>query len=49
MAKHLVQLTDEERSVLWARLDGPLTRRQRYRVQILLRSDAGDSDADIAD
>lgn len=49
MAKHLVELTDEQRSFLWARLDGPLTRRQRYRVQILLRSDAGDVDAEIAD
>jgi transposase len=49
MAKHVVRLTGEERAELEARFDGPLTRRQRNRVQVLLRSDAGDTDAEIAD
>jgi transposase len=48
MAKHRVQLTDEQRTELEGRFEGSLTRRQRNRVQILLRSDAGESDADIA-
>src|SRR5262245_58630636 len=49
MPKHLVQLTDEQCAVLQARLEGALTRRQRNRVLILLRSHAGDVDAEIAD
>lgn len=49
MAKHLVQLTDDQRVELRARLQGSLTRRQRSRLQVLLRSDAGDVDAEIAD
>lgn len=48
MAKHQVQLTDEQRMELERRFEGALTLRQRNRVQILLRSDAGKSDADIA-
>ena len=50
MAKrHLVRLTDDQRADLTARFAGPLTLRQRNRVQVLLRADAGDTDADIAD
>ena len=47
--RHLVQLTPEQRSALQDRFNGPLTRRQRNRVQVLLRADAGDTDAEIAD
>jgi DNA-binding CsgD family transcriptional regulator len=47
--KYLVSLTDAQRADLAARFAGPLTLRQRNRVQILLRADAGDTDADIAD
>jgi transposase len=50
MAKrHVVALTDDEREALGQQEAGPLTRRQRYRVQILLRADSGDGDAEIAD
>jgi transposase len=50
MAKrHVVELTDDERAALGQQEAGPLTRRQRYRVQILLRADAGDTDEEIAD
>jgi transposase len=50
MAKrHVVQLTEDQRSELGQQEAGPLTRRQRYRVQILLRADAGDTDEEIAD
>jgi transposase len=50
MAKrHIVELTDDKRATLDRREDGPLTRRQRNRVQILLRADAGETDAEIAD
>ena len=49
MKRHVVQLTDEQRADLIKREDGPLTRRQRNRVQVLLRSDSGDTDQEIAD
>jgi DNA-binding CsgD family transcriptional regulator len=50
MAKrHVVELTDDERAALSQQEAGPLTRRQRYRARILLRSDAGDTDEEIAD
>jgi transposase len=50
MAKrHVVGLTDDERAALEQQEAGSLTRRQRYRVQILLRADAGDTDEEIAD
>src|SRR4028118_639452 len=50
MAKrHVVELTDDERAALDQRPAGPLTRRQRYRAQILLRADAGETDEEIAD
>src|SRR4051794_16541752 len=49
MAKrHVVALTDDERAALEQQEAGPLTRRQRYRAQILLRADAGDGDEEIA-
>ena len=47
--KHAVTLTDEQRTALEARFAGPLALRQRNRVQVLLRADAGEPDADIAD
>jgi len=47
--KYLVRLTAAERADLERRFAGPLTLRQRNRVQILLRADAGETDADIAD
>ena len=47
--RHVVELTDEQRAALVRREDGPLTRRQRNRAQILLRSDAGETDEDIAE
>jgi transposase len=50
MAKrHVVELTDDERAALDRGEAGPLTRRQRYRVQILLRADAGETDSEIAE
>jgi transposase len=47
--KHVVALTDDQRAALDERDRGPLTRRERNRVHILLRADAGETDADIAD
>ena len=47
--KHMVSLTAGQRADLERRHTGPLTLRQRNRVQILLRSDAGETDADIAE
>lgn len=47
--RHVVQLTDGQRAALDDRDRGPLTRRERNRVQVLLRADAGETDADIAD
>jgi transposase len=50
MAKrHVVELTDDERAALEQQEAGPLTRRRRYRAQILLRADAGDTDAEVAE
>jgi hypothetical protein len=40
--RHVVALTEDQRDALVRREDGPLTRRQRNRVQILLRTDAGE-------
>ena len=49
MAKrHVVELTDDERAALEPQEAGPLTRRLRYRVRILLRAAAGGSDEEIA-
>jgi transposase len=47
--QYLVNLTDDQRIDLEGQFAGPLTLRQRNRVQILLRADVGDTDADIAD
>jgi transposase len=47
--QHVVKLTGDERAALGHMEAGPLTRRQRYRVQILLRADAGDTDEEIAE
>lgn len=47
--QYLVQLTDDQRADLEGRFAGPLTLRQRNRAQVLLRADAGETDADIAD
>jgi transposase len=47
--RNVVELTDDQRDALVRREDGPLTRRQRNRVQILLRTDAGETDEEIAD
>jgi transposase len=47
--KHVVRLTDEQRAALEERFATPLTLRQRNRIQVLLRSDAGEADTDIAD
>jgi transposase len=50
MAKrHVVELSDDQRATLEQLEAGPLTRRQRYRVLILLRADAGDTDEEIAE
>ena len=47
--RHAVRLTDDTRADPTARVAGPLTLRQRNRVQVLLRAEAGDTAADIAD
>ena len=46
--RHVVRLTDAERSDLEGRFCGRLTLRERNRVQVLLRSDRGDADGVIA-
>ena len=47
--KYLVNLTDAQRADLEARFAGPRTLRERNRVPVLLRADAGETDAEIAD
>ena len=47
--RHVVRLTDDQRADLEGRFCGRLTLRERNRVQVLLRSDAGDTDEDVAD
>lgn len=47
--RYVVQLTDDQRAALDDRDRGPLTRRERNRVHTLVRSDAGGTDAEIAD
>ena len=50
MAKrHAVRLTDDQRADLEGRYCGRPTRRERNRVQVLLRSDGGNTDEEIAD
>ena len=43
--KYVVTLTDAQRQVLLARRAGPLTLRQRNRLDVLLRAADGDTDA----
>ena len=47
--RHVVQLTDDQRADLAERFAGRLTLRERNRVQVMLRSDRGDTDEEIAD
>ncbi|HUR55006.1 MAG TPA: helix-turn-helix domain-containing protein, partial [Gemmataceae bacterium] len=47
--RHVVRLTDDQRADLEGRFCGRLTLRERNRVQVLLRSDGGDPDSEIAD
>jgi len=47
--QHVVRLTADQRAGLERRFGEPLTLRQRNRVQILLRSDAGETDAEVAE
>ncbi|WP_165253780.1 helix-turn-helix domain-containing protein [Paludisphaera soli] len=47
--KYHVDLTDDQRHALEARRTGPLTLRQRNRVDVLLRADGGETDDEIAD
>ena len=47
--RHVVRLTDDQRADLEGRFCGRLTLRERNRVQVLLRTDAGDTDEEIAD
>jgi transposase len=47
--RHVVQLTDDQRAALEERFAGPLTLRRRNRIQVLLRSDRGESDGEIAE
>ena len=47
--RHLVQLTEDQRSELDRWEAGPLTRRQRNRALILLRADAGETDEEIVE
>ena len=48
-SEHAVALTDDQRAALEERFAGALTLRQRNRIQVLLRADAGEPDAGIAD
>ncbi|MFO0951167.1 MAG: helix-turn-helix domain-containing protein [Isosphaeraceae bacterium] len=47
--RHVVRLTDDQRAALEERFAGPLTLRQRNRIQVLLRADRGQTDAEIAE
>lgn len=47
--KYLVRLTDDQRVALKERFTQALTLRQRNRIQVLLRTDAGETDTAIAD
>jgi len=49
MKKYSIRLTDEQRLELNRRFAGPLTLRPRNRIQVLLKSDAGETDEEIAD
>src|SRR5689334_25446421 len=45
----LVRLTQEQREALEQSRGQPLSRKQQYRREILLRADEGDTDQEIAD
>ena len=47
--RHVVRLTDDQRAALEERFAGPLTLRQRNRIQVLLRADRGEVDGEIAE
>jgi transposase len=47
--RHVVRLTDDQRADLEGRFCGRLTLRERNRVQVLLRSNSGDTDDEIAE
>ena len=47
--RHVVRLTDDQRADLEGRFCGRLTLRERNRVQVLLRTDRGDTDEEVAD
>src|SRR5262249_24058412 len=47
--RHVVRLTDDQRATLEERFAGPLTLRQRDRIQVLLRADRGETDAETAE
>src|SRR4051812_47580596 len=47
--RHVVRLTDDQRADLEGRFCGRLTLRERNRVQVLLRTDGGDTDEEVAD
>jgi transposase len=47
--RNIVRLTDDQRAALEERFAGPLTLRQRNRVQVLLRADRGETDGEIAE
>ena len=47
--RHVVRLTDDQRAALEERFAGPLTLRQRNRIQVLLRADRGETDGEIAE
>jgi transposase len=47
--RHVVQLTDDQRAALEERFAGPVTLRQRNRIQVLLRADRGETDGEIAE
>jgi transposase len=47
--KYRVELTDDQRSALEARRAGSLTLRWRIRLDVLLRTDDGETDAEIAE
>src|SRR5262245_46403821 len=44
-----VRLTQQQRESLEQTRDQPLARKQRYRTEVLLRADDGDTDPEIAD
>jgi CRP-like cAMP-binding protein len=49
LLRHLVHSTDDQRADLVERFAGRLTLRERNRIQVLLRSDGGDTDEEVAD